>query len=698
MYRLISAMALTGLMSAAAVGQPTSFTYQGQLKEQGLPLNGPVDMRFTLYDSESAVTPMAGPIACDGLTFAPVEVTNGLFTVELDFGSDAFQQGGEWLQVAVRAPHDPTDTGAYTALTPWQHLTAAPFALSVPGLATTESGVEVSGDIHTPGEVTASAFSSNSPLIFKVNPANVECARFEDDNCYLGLGTPTPLARLHIGGTPGVDGIRFPDGSLQTSAAGIGGGDGFWSANGTDIFNNNGGNVGIGTSTPANKLTVLTPTLGYGVEHTDGNTRVSTFVGRGSGWLGTLSNHKLTLFANDNGFPHMTATLDTAGNFGIGTDSPLTKLHITAPDSVSHRVEAGGGTNAWSKVEFVNGNGQWHIGTSRGFVNDVFYVDRPTTAPLDLLLSTAGNLGLGIFPEAKLDLYEPVGSISQRIQTGGGTNAWAKVEFVNGNGQWHMGTSRGWVNDVFYLDRIGTNATEFVFSTAGSLGLGIEPSAKLHMFDPVNSVSHRIQSGAGTNGWTRVEFANGDGQWNVGTSRNFNGNQFYFHREGSQSIALGIQPNGDAFLQGTMSCKVLAVTGADVAEKFPSSEDHVEPGTVMEIDPENTGKLRVVREAYSTRVAGVVSGAGDLPAGAVLGNFPGSENAPAIALSGRVWVRCDATSGAIMPGDLLTTSSSPGLAMKASDRGRSHGAVLGKAMTALAEGQQGLVLVLVNLQ
>jgi hypothetical protein len=59
---------------------------------------------------------------------------------------------------------------------------------------------------------------------------------------------------------------------------------------------------------------------------------------------------------------------------------------------------------------------------------------------------------------------------------------------------------------------------------------------------------------------------------------------------------------------------------------------------------------------------------------------------------------CDAGSAAINPGDMLTTSATPGHAMKAVDRAKSYGAVIGKAMTGLALGKSGLVLVLVNLQ
>ena len=148
---------------------------------------------------------------------------------------------------------------------------------------------------------------------------------------------------------------------------------------------------------------------------------------------------------------------------------------------------------------------------------------------------------------------------------------------------------------------------------------------------------------------------------------------------------------------GVVTVPVLEITGADLAEKFPASES-LEPGMVVAIDAKNAGKLCLSRGAYNRCVAGVVSGANNFSVGAVLGNLPGHEDAPAIALSGRVYVQCDASSGAIEPGDMLTTSDTPGHAMKASDRDRSHGAVIGKAMEPLRGGERGLVLVLVNLQ
>jgi hypothetical protein len=68
-----------------------------------------------------------------------------------------------------------------------------------------------------------------------------------------------------------------------------------------------------------------------------------------------------------------------------------------------------------------------------------------------------------------------------------------------------------------------------------------------------------------------------------------------------------------------------------------------------------------------------------------------------VALSGRVYVLADAGTGPIKPGDLLTTSDTPGHAMKVADQSKAQGAILGKAMSGLKEGR-GLVLVLVTLQ
>ncbi len=110
------------------------------------------------------------------------------------------------------------------------------------------------------------------------------------------------------------------------------------------------------------------------------------------------------------------------------------------------------------------------------------------------------------------------------------------------------------------------------------------------------------------------------------------------------------------------------------------------------------GKLVVCSNAYDRTVAGVVSGAGGIDPGMVLGiSDPSAEREYPVALTGRVYVRVDADLGAVRPGDFLTTSTTPGHAMKVTDYDHARGAIIGKAMSALGGGR-GLVLTLVGLQ
>jgi len=119
---------------------------------------------------------------------------------------------------------------------------------------------------------------------------------------------------------------------------------------------------------------------------------------------------------------------------------------------------------------------------------------------------------------------------------------------------------------------------------------------------------------------------------------------------------------------------------------------------VVSIDPEVPGRLKVCAEAYDKKVAGIISGAGGVNPGLMMGDDGtiASGDYP-VALSGRVYVNASDINGEIEPGDFLTTASRSGYAMKVKDHKKAQGAIIGKAMTGLEEGE-GLVLVLVTLQ
>ena len=188
---------------------------------------------------------------------------------------------------------------------------------------------------------------------------------------------------------------------------------------------------------------------------------------------------------------------------------------------------------------------------------------------------------------------------------------------------------------------------------------------------------------------------NGNGVF--GGSTNFAGG--YFYSEKGNGIFAASGTSYAAYFDGKMRSSVVEIAGgSDLAERFNmSNAAKPDPGTLVVIDEVNPGHLRLSNSAYDAKVAGIVSGAGGVKPGLTLHQDGVMDGDTQVAIAGRVYVKATASNGAIKPGDLLTTSDIPGTAMKASDDTRSHGAVIGKAMTGLKDGR-GLVLVLVNLQ
>jgi hypothetical protein len=148
--------------------------------------------------------------------------------------------------------------------------------------------------------------------------------------------------------------------------------------------------------------------------------------------------------------------------------------------------------------------------------------------------------------------------------------------------------------------------------------------------------------------------------------------------------------------KSTITCFDVALSGADCAEEFElSTAKQVQPGSVMSFDQH--GMLTLSQKAYDKNVAGVISGAGDYKPGILLDRQRGHGNRAALALVGKACCLVDARLGPIEVGDLLTTSPTPGHAMKATDAKKAFGAVIGKAMRPLVAGV-GLVPVLVALR
>ena len=538
---MIIEVCAVGLACTVALGEPvgTAFTYEGQLKEGGVPVTGLADFDFTLWDAES------GGAQIGSMSLASAEVENGLFAVELDFGAAAFGGAARWLQIVVRFP---SGEGNWATLTPRQPVTPTPYALY--------------------------------------------------------------------------------------ALSGPGGGGGHWTLTGNNIYNNNTGKVGIGTSNPDFTLEV---------RKTGGsNTPPATL---GVHWVQLAlpeSLHDWFYFAVGGSTP------------GVGFGTRLiresgTELHFQTRDDLYAALP--------STQMVLNADGELGIGT----MSPAGLLHLSSLGGIDLIVDADTNNAGGETQNARIVLKQDGAQVVGRIGYRSGLN---KLEIMQE------------FDDSLILG--ANNIDAITINREGKVAIGhADANSRLDVLE--NSGGRMANfTQLGTGDGVRITMTNGANQHPALTVQGMN------YDIPSLEVV------------GKARVDVLQITGADLAEKFPVSEP-VKPGMVVVIDPDSPGQLRLSRTAYDRRVAGVVSGANDLPAGTILGYLPGLDDAPPIALTGRVWVHCDSAGGPIEPGNMLTTSNTPGHAMRVTDYSAGQGAIIGKAMTPLEEGS-GLVLVLVSLQ
>ena len=163
--------------------QGTAFTYQGWLQNNGSPANGNYDFTFALYDNSSANPLQLAPTLAD----TNIGVTNGLFTVWLDFGS-VFTGNATWLSIAER-----TNGGtAYVALNLFQELTPTPYAIYAPNAGTAASAKSVAAS-NIVGTIAAAQLPAGVAMLNGGNAFNGN-QTFTSGNVGIGYGaSPVPV-------------------------------------------------------------------------------------------------------------------------------------------------------------------------------------------------------------------------------------------------------------------------------------------------------------------------------------------------------------------------------------------------------------------------------------------------------------------------------------------------------------------------
>ena len=357
--RAAQTLAMALLMSAAAGAQTqlgTAFTYQGQLKETGTPLNGTADFQFRLWDALSGGNQVGATVPVSA-----VNVTAGLFTVTLDFGAAAFNGDARWLGIAVRAP---AGGGSFTTLSPRQPSTAAPYALfsAAPwassggninymngnvgiGTATPTVPLAVQGSSSNGGVITglqsggSSAGAGVQGVTAVAAPGVLGQALVANGQGVLGWTNVAAACGVY-GYHGAASGTGIAVQGVTASPSGYAG----YFAGGRNYFD---GNIGIGITAPAWPLSMVKP-QGVAYLESTTNTNGSVIELRNSaaspntlgainfnnaansypGQIAYQATNDMTFRTNGNERMRITA----AGRVGIGTSSPTATLSATSAD------------------------------------------------------------------------------------------------------------------------------------------------------------------------------------------------------------------------------------------------------------------------------------------------------------------------------------------------------------------------------
>ena len=436
------------------------------------------------------------------------------------------------------------------------------------------------------------------------------------------------------------------------------------------------GNVGIGTTSPGQPLTIADTDPAIRLDHS--GTRSGAFDIQVSDNGATPVLDVLNAGSGDVLF----RILRSSGRVGIGTAAPGQKLTI-ADSAPALRLDHSGARSGAFDLQ-VSDNGATPV------------LDVVNAGSGDILLRvlrSSGRVGIGTAsPGRKLTVADSTPGI--RLDHSGAVSGAFDIQ-ASDNGS----------SPVLDIVDPGSGGSLLrMIRSTGHVGIGTETptAARLQVESATNTpalaaIASRDSGYAGTV-IRGVAARGGDSDYYLMSLENGGGAASLFVVRGDGRVGIGttapsarLHVAGDAQVDGNIAAKY-----QDVAE-WVRTADHASRATVVVIDGAVPNQVVTASQPYDTRVAGVVS---ERP-GVLLGEA--GEDKVKVAHSGRVKLKVDAHHGAIAIGDLLVTSPTAGHAMRSApmDLGGMQvhrpGTLLGKALEPLAEGQ-GEILVLLMLQ
>jgi len=494
----------------------------------------------------------------------------------------------------------------------------------------------------------------------------------------VGIGVPVPQHKLHVEVNTGAFGARAIYGVNNHSGTtsqqwGL-----FGEVKSTAVANAGAGVFGMATGVGTTSAGVRGETgsavgrgvFGWAYSNTGTNYGIYGITNSQDGYAGYFSGGR-------NYF---------SGNIGAGILSPIRALHVAGSDTLGSMIISANNTSINQHAELIFSESSTY---SYGMY---IYYDGVANK-------------LQFFGKSTSTISGPHMSINRdNGRVGIGTDTPTRRLHVASTGTTAPAYFEGEASGI-------AGASVSALNTGGIAGFFDATSTDASLVVRQNNASGSLIKAFGANGGNHEMILNNDGSMEF-----FNGSHIRTIRidpsesgtadagqitlYNSTGTTATIEIDGSYNGVGRVTTNELQITGgSDITEPFSVAFfKDMKTGMVLSIDDENPGELKVSSEAYDRCVAGIISGAGGVRPGLIMGQKGTiADGDVPVALSGRVYCWCDASHGTIKPGDLLTTSSTPGHAMKATDMSRTPGAVIGKAMTSLDEGQ-GLVLVLVSLQ
>lgn len=299
-------------LAAAADPLGAGITYHGRLTQADSPATGEFDMRFGLFNAASGGSQVSPTLTFDGVGAnpAPISVVDGLFSVELNFGSSPYSGQALWLRVDVRSHND----GSYSTLSPRQPLTASPFALYA---------------LNSPGG-GGGMWTSSGADIFNMNAGNV------------GIGTADPLAKLHVAGSTFADGdVHAVNANNPQSSIFLG-----WA---TDLNGDDMARIRVAGNPPGadNGLDIQAP----------GNRSLMRILNSGSVGIGTVEPGAKLDVVDTSGFVGVRGSTEGAGGAGVRGDATAATGNSMGVQGVSWYSSSGRGVygGAYSNTGATSG-------------------------------------------------------------------------------------------------------------------------------------------------------------------------------------------------------------------------------------------------------------------------------------------------------------------------------------------------------